>query len=144
VLEDALGGGRAPEGLTADDPGRLRLAAAYADLLRAQGDDEGADLWAAALAVADEDDVADTGRGPEVLFSEEELEEPVDAESLTDEEAGVEEATVEEATVEEASDEEADVDGLDLDDDIEAEVAELLGEDHPLAHPQDGPRSTGD
>jgi hypothetical protein len=32
----------------------------------------------------------------------------------------------------------------DFDDDVEAEVAELLGEDHPLAHPEQEPRSTGD
>jgi tetratricopeptide (TPR) repeat protein len=120
VLEDALGGGRAPEGLSADDPGRLRLAAAYADLLSDQGEHERAEQWSAALAAVDEDDVAGTGRGPQVVFSEEEIEvEPV------------------------APDEPA-VDELDLDDDIEAEVAELLGEDHPLAHPENGPPSTGD
>jgi hypothetical protein len=111
VLEDALGGARAPEGLTAEDPGRLRLAAAYADLLRDLGEHERAELWAEAVAAVEEDDV---------LFSEEEIE----PEPEPDPEPAAE---VEEPAIE---------------DDIEAEVAELLGEDHPLAHPQNGPDST--
>jgi tetratricopeptide (TPR) repeat protein len=115
VLEEALGG-RAPEGLTADDPGRLRLAAAYADLLRDQGEHERAEQWAAAVTALDEEDV---------LFTEEEIEpEPEPEPAAVAEAPGMDE--------------------LDLDDDIEAEVAELLGEDHPLAHPEDGPRSTAD
>jgi hypothetical protein len=127
VLEDALGGSRLPADLTADDPGRLRLAAAYAELLQEQGEQERAEQWAAAVAAADEDDVAGTGRGPEVIFSEEEL----DLEPAT-------------APEEPKKPEAPRVDELDLDDDIEAEVAELLGEDHPLAHPDEGSRSTGD
>ena len=93
--------------LSAEDTERLRLAAAYADLLRDQGEVERAEQWVAAIAAADEDDVAGTGRGPQVVFSEEEID-------------------VEPAVTEPE---------LDFDDDVEAEVAELLGEDHPQAHP---------
>ncbi|NYJ08014.1 hypothetical protein [Petropleomorpha daqingensis] len=119
VLEDALGGARVPEGLSAEDPGRLRLAAAYADLLDELGEVERAEQWAAAIAAVDEDDVAGTGRGPQVVFSEEEIE-------VEDELPAAEEPE------------------LDFDDDVEREVAELLGEDHPLAHPEAEPRSTSD
>jgi tetratricopeptide (TPR) repeat protein len=113
VLEDALGGARAPEGLSAEDPGRLRLAATYADLLREQGEVERAEQWAAAVAAVDEDDV---------VFSEEEID--------------VDPPAVDLPVAEEPA--------PDFDADIEAEVAELLGEDHPLAHPQQEPRSTDD
>jgi len=108
LLEDALGDARAPEGLSAEDPGRLRLAATYADLLREQGEVERAEQWAAAVAAVDEDDV---------VFSEEEIDVDLPA---------------------------AEEPAPDFDADVEAEVAELLGEDHPLAHPEQEPRSTDD
>src|SRR4051794_21273507 len=75
VLEDALGGRPRPHELSAADPGRLRLAAAYADLLRAEGDEAQADVWAEAVAAADVDDVTGLG-GDDVVFDEEELEAP--------------------------------------------------------------------
>ncbi|MGY1604345.1 tetratricopeptide repeat protein [Geodermatophilus sp. SYSU D00815] len=138
VLEDALGGRPDPASLTGADPGRLRVAAAYADLLADQGDEGRAAVWREAVAEADPDDVAGLGDGPAVVFSEEPVEEPA-----------VEEPAVEEPAVEEPSAEELSVplpaldedDELDLGDDIEAEVAELLGEDHPLARPD---RDSGD
>ena len=52
VLEGALGGRRDPE-LVPGDQGQLRLAAAYADLLRSQGDEERADRWLDAVAAVD-------------------------------------------------------------------------------------------
>ncbi|MGY1886459.1 tetratricopeptide repeat protein [Blastococcus sp. SYSU DS0753] len=53
VLEAALGGRPEPSAVFAGDPGRLRLAAAYAELLRAQGEDERADQWLEAVAAID-------------------------------------------------------------------------------------------
>ncbi|WP_448623569.1 hypothetical protein [Geodermatophilus sp. URMC 64] len=120
VLEDALGGRREPEGLRAEDPDRLRLASAYADLLRAEGDADRAAAWSEAVAAAD---VTGTGAGPDVVFSEEPVEVPP-ADAL-------------EHAPDAAEDVGEDDDELDLSDDVEAEVAELLGEDHPLARPPD-------
>jgi tetratricopeptide (TPR) repeat protein len=114
VLEDALGTGRDPVGLSRQDPGRLRLAGAYADLLRDLGEDQRAEQWAAAVAEADPD-AADS----DVLFSEED-EEPVEA-APGPESPGA------------AAPPDSDDDDFvpDLSEDIEAEVAELLGEDQP-------------
>ncbi|MCF6746469.1 hypothetical protein E9529_19765 [Blastococcus sp. KM273128] len=53
VLERALGGRPAPSRLDAGDPGQLRVAAAYADLLRTQGDEERAVQWLEAVAAID-------------------------------------------------------------------------------------------
>ncbi|MGY1810144.1 tol-pal system YbgF family protein [Blastococcus sp. SYSU D00669] len=128
VLEDALGGRPDPSSLTGDDPGRLRVAAAYADLLADQGEAARATAWREAVAEADPDDLAGLGEGPAVVFSEELLvEEPAAEEPPTPPAA--------------AAGDDLDEDELDLSDDIEAEVAELLGEDHPLARPD---RDAGD
>ncbi|MGY1725079.1 tetratricopeptide repeat protein [Blastococcus sp. SYSU DS0533] len=53
VLERALGGRPDPSRLDAGDPGQLRLAAAYAELLRTQGDVDRAEQWLEAVAVID-------------------------------------------------------------------------------------------
>jgi tetratricopeptide (TPR) repeat protein len=109
VLEQALGGRPRPEALDPDDDDQVRLAAAYADLLDALGETEAAAEWAAAVAAAapEEDDV---------LFSEEDVEEQPLADVPTTDDGTP------------ATDED---DELDLSEDIEAEVAELLGEDDP-------------
>ncbi|MGY1621159.1 tol-pal system YbgF family protein [Geodermatophilus sp. SYSU D00965] len=136
VLEDALGGRPRPESVDLTDPGVLRLAGAYADLLAAAGEEGPAQAWAAAL----------TAHSPvelEVEFSEEGL--PVE-ETLPAERAAADDDVATEpgpaafaepgpaAFVEPvpAADDEQE---LDLDDDIEAEVAELLGEIEPPEGP---------
>ncbi|MQA35060.1 Replicase polyprotein 1ab [Modestobacter roseus] len=152
VLENALGGRPTPAALGAADLGRLRLATAYADLLLDRGDDEQAQQWYAAIAAADPDDLT----GISAHFAEE-----VEDEETADSEADVVEAEAEEVEAEEAEavDTEADeadeadeqlfqpasaevdepfdeemlaaVTGPVTDADIEAEVAELLGETPP-------------
>ncbi|SDZ15065.1 hypothetical protein SAMN05660209_04845 [Geodermatophilus africanus] len=125
VLEGALGGSPRPDAVDLTDPSALRLAAAYADLLEAAGDDAGAEHWRAAVAVYTPEE--------DVEFAEEELPVP-DAVPAADEEPA---AVVPAAGVPEAADE--DVEGTDeaggavtgdhdFHDDVEAEVAELLGE----------------
>ena len=56
VLEAALGGRPVPEQLSPGDLGQLRLATAYADLLVARGEDELAHAWFEAVMAADPDD----------------------------------------------------------------------------------------
>jgi hypothetical protein len=115
VLEDALGGRPRPEELGPDDAGRLRLAGAYADLLEAAGETERAAEWAAVVAAAEPDD-------DDVEFTEEELaaEPPADEQPPAPPEEDADDTDA-------ASEHEE----LDLSDDIEAEVAELLGEAAP-------------
>jgi hypothetical protein len=115
VLEDALGGRPRPEGLSDSDPGRLRLALAYADLLRDTGDADLAERWVLAVAELDPDLVsAATGR-VEVEFSEldvDEAEAAVGDDDLPEDEVGP-------------------ISGASFDAEVEAEVAELLGESTP-------------
>jgi tetratricopeptide (TPR) repeat protein len=133
VLEGALGGSPRPDALDLTDASVLRLAAAYADLLEAAGDATAAEPWRAAVeAHTPEDDVE---------FAEEELPVPDAVPAAEDEIAAV----VPGASVPEAADEDvegaADEDvagadddgrdvagGYDFEEDVEAEVAELLGE----------------
>ena len=109
VLEDALGGRPRLEGLDLTDDAVLRLAAAYAELLAAAGRPEAGEWQAAVEAAAPDEDVE---------FGEEELPDRSAAapEGIADVEASLDEAD----------------DLLELpgtsDADIEAEVAELLGE----------------
>ncbi len=128
VLEAALGGRPAPAALDLSDEGTRRLASAYADLLAAAGEPT-ADAWREAVDAADPDD--------DVAFGEEDL--PPAADDLGDEEAVQEEVTaVGEGTAagdladDEALDETVDDGDVD-DDDVEREVAELLGEVDPPA-----------
>jgi hypothetical protein len=129
VLEDALGRRIRPEDLDAADAGRLRLAVAYADLLRAEGQEESAERWTAAVTEVAPDLVEDADERLGVVFDEEDLEE-----DAGDDAGG---APVVEQFL--AVDGEADDDGEDLfgpgsdgrsfAEEVEAEVAELLGED---------------
>lgn len=142
VLENALGGGRPdPESLDAGDPLRLRLASAYADLLEAQGETVLATEWLTAIAAADPEDLTGavdrlgiefTDLGDEGLGDEEfddDLAEGDEAGSDTaDDDAGdgaAAEAPPE--TVEELPEDDHGL-GRSFDEDVEAEVAELLGE----------------
>ncbi len=118
VLEGALGGRPAPGGVDLSDDGNRRLAAAYADLLATTGD-AAAEAWQAAVAAASPDE--------EVAFGEEELPLPVEAEDVV-----AEDVVAEDAVAEDAEDE------VGFDEDVEREVAELLGEIEPPAEDQPG------
>ncbi|MBJ7453058.1 MAG: hypothetical protein JHC71_13395 [Blastococcus sp.] len=178
VLEAALGGRPTPESLVEGDDIRLRFAAAYADLLHAQGEEALAQQWHDAVTALDPDALADS-----VEFTElDELEdgdvaaaEDVDEDTADDDteaeaaadaaapdaDADAEDAELDdEATLEAALAVEfssAEPDGADLQgtdfptagrsfqDEVEAEVAELLGETGGADDEQpstDGPDST--
>jgi hypothetical protein len=136
VLEGALGGHPRPDSVDLSDPAVLRLSAAYADLLEAAGESALAEKWQAAVA-------AHTPEEDDVEFSEEELPEGDAVPAVDDaEEPG---ATAGDAADPSGTAEPADADGdtgdsgdddltaydltaYDFDEDVEAEVAELLSE----------------
>jgi tetratricopeptide (TPR) repeat protein len=143
VLEGALGGRPSPTGVDLTDESTRRLASAYADLLTAT-DDPSAAAWLDAVAAAspEEDD--------DIAFGEEEL--PVPDEDPSPDPAQDEPTTgrAEAADAGETEHEDTDADGIDTDDaeddpdaeyetgsdlafdeDVEREVAELLGEVEP-------------
>ncbi len=154
VLEGALGGRPTPDALGGADLGRLRLATAYADLLVTRGNAELAEEWFSAIIAADPDDetgVAERFAGIE--FDEDDDQFGGDSDGEDDEGAGADTAgpgQVAESAAHTTSagthtgsqpddlgalavddlDEGTDVGpGYDPDeDDVEAEVAELLGE----------------
>ncbi|MEU2348582.1 tetratricopeptide repeat protein [Modestobacter sp. NPDC049651] len=142
VLEEALGGRPTPSTLGRADLGRLRLATAYADLLAARGETSAAQEWYGAIAAADPDDLTGVSEHfAEVEFTEddEELDDPVT--DVADEDEDDED---DEAVADTGDDDDAElmtpVDGVsetelleydESEDDIEAEVAELLGETAP-------------
>ena len=68
VLEGALGGRTDPAQLDGANAVRLRLSAAYVDLLRAQGEDELADRWLSAVVAADPDNLSGAIDHPEIEF----------------------------------------------------------------------------
>src|SRR4051812_11030373 len=142
VLEAALGGRPTPAGLGHPDLGQLRLATAYADLLDGRGEAELAHEWYSAIAAADPDDL--TGVSEHFAGDDEDSDEEV-GDDLTDLGLGaVDEAPGQTDAAEITSD---DVDAADdaeltralarevggevTQEDIEAEVAELLGEVPP-------------
>jgi tetratricopeptide (TPR) repeat protein len=146
VLEAALGGRPVPSGLGRADLGQLRLATAYADLLEEQGETERAAEWFGAIAAADPDDLT----GVSTRFGDDEDDEESDgADQRAVQETAPEGgpgAHVEVEVVPTAASEPTaagtDSDSNDADeelhlgedadpDDIEAEVAELLGEAPP-------------
>jgi tetratricopeptide (TPR) repeat protein len=128
VLESALGGRPDPDALDAGDPARIRLAAAYADLLQAQGQEDLAGTWLSAIAAVDPDNLSGAVDGPGIEFIdvEEELELPADdaTDGATDESMAPE-------VVEELPEDTHGL-GKSFDDEVEAEVAELLGETDPV------------
>jgi hypothetical protein len=121
LLEGALGGRPDPVALDLADPNQVRVAAAYADLLESQGEEAAAAEWMAAVAAATPED--------DVEFSELEFDDAADApqEALAEEPAVTAPEVVERLP-------EDDVDyGGDFNAQVEAEVAELLGEIGPPA-----------
>jgi len=94
------------------DASILRAAAAYADLLDASGEQDLAAEWAEALAEVDPEGLLGIGDGPQVTFSEEELAAPAD-----EPEEGAEEPPTAVGSAPQT-----------FAADVEAEVAELLGE----------------
>jgi tetratricopeptide (TPR) repeat protein len=143
VLEGALGGRPAPESLDAADPLRLRLASAYADLLEAEGESDLAAEWLTAIAAADPDDL--TGAVDRLGIEFTDLEEDLDEATLdsdddnapgadiADSEHGAQDESGADAAPESVEELPEDVHGLgpSFDEDVEAEVAELLGETDP-------------
>ncbi|SOC49312.1 hypothetical protein SAMN05660748_2033 [Blastococcus aggregatus] len=147
VLEAAMGGRPTPDSLTEGDDVRLRFAAAYADLLQALGEEELAQQWHDAITAVDPDALADSVEFTDLIdeFEDDELgdDEPGDEDAASsevdpeDDELG--DADTLEAAIEaefEQSDAEGPVaEGADyptagrsFQDEVEAEVAELLGE----------------
>jgi tetratricopeptide (TPR) repeat protein len=118
VLEAALGGRPDPAGLVSGDETQLRLASAYADLLQAQGEESLAADWLTAIAAADPEDVTGAVDRLGIEFTEIDLLEDDDTEIL-------EERAPE--TVERLPEDDHGL-GRSFDEDVEAEVAELLGE----------------
>ncbi len=150
VLEGALGGRPDPDSLDAGDPLRLRLASAYADLLEAQGETALAMEWLTAIAAADPEDVTGAVDRLGIEFTDLD-DEDLDDEDLDDEgldldedrtetdgeepdvDGGAGEASVAAAPPEMVEELPEDDHGLgrSFDEDVEAEVAELLGETAP-------------
>ncbi len=143
VLEGALGGRPDPGTLDGADSLRLRLASAYADLLEAQGEQALATQWLTAIAAADSEDVTGALDRLGIEFTEVDDEHPElrDDPELEGGPVGLEEARHVGAasspeTVEELPDDAHGL-GRSFDEDVEAEVAELLGEvDPPAAEDQ--------
>jgi tetratricopeptide (TPR) repeat protein len=142
VLESALGGRPDPATLDANDPARVRLASAYADVLQAQGEEELAADWFTAIAAADPEDL--TGAvdrlGIEFVDLEDEFEGEVDEDPERESEShGEVEATPTASAAPSAPEvvdelpEDSHGLGQSFDDEVEAEVAELLGEIEPPA-----------
>ncbi|MGY1815762.1 hypothetical protein [Blastococcus sp. SYSU D00820] len=140
VLEDALGGRPTPETVDIEDDRVRRLASAYADLLAASGDEQAAERWAELVADAEDD----------VEFAETEIEED---ESLDEAPLADAAGAPAPADAEPVGDDDVAEDALEEDEfgpvsqaDIEAEVAELLGEtdaDEDDAHQDDAHQDDG-
>ena len=138
VLEAALGGRPDPATLLPGDQAQLRLASAYADLLEAEGEEAAAAEWLTAIAAADPEDLTGAIDRLGIEFTEIDL--------LDDEDdsvqGGVEDTPGEQApeTVQRLPEDDHGL-GRSFDEDVEAEVAELLGETEP---PETGSSADGD
>ena len=138
VLEAALGGRPDPATLVPGDQAQLRLASAYADLLEAEGEEAAAAEWLTAIAAADPEDLTGAVDRLGIEFTEIDL--------LDDEDdsvqGGVEDTPGEQApeTVQRLPEDDHGL-GRSFDEDVEAEVAELLGETEP---PETGSSADGD
>jgi tetratricopeptide (TPR) repeat protein len=124
ILERALGGRPRPAMVADADATTLRIAAAYADLLAVQGEQDRAEEWVAALAEVDPEGLLGIGEGPQVTFSEEDGEEPTDDE--VDDAPGS--SPADGSPGDEAPDAGEPSTPGDFAAEVEAEVAELLGE----------------
>jgi tetratricopeptide (TPR) repeat protein len=128
VLEAALGGRPDPDSLDAGDPARLRIASAYADLLERQGEESRAAEWFTAIAAADPEDLVGAVDRLGIEFTEVEESESDDSDEA---DTGAPES------VERLPEDDHDL-GAGFDADVEAEVAELLGETEPPSTPGTG------
>jgi tetratricopeptide (TPR) repeat protein len=155
VLEGALGGRPDPQSLEGADPLRLRLASAYADLLEVQGEAALAMEWLTAIAAADPEDLTGALDRLGIEFTDTD-DEDIDgddpdrhddarSDDAQDDAAAAVEATsggsgkddenvtAQPETVEQLPEDDHGL-GRSFDEDVEAEVAELLGEsDAPAA-----------
>ena len=131
VLEGALGGRPRPEAVDLVHEGTRRLAAAYAELLAASGEGDLAELWRAAVAAAEPEDLGVEFTEVEIDMPEEADAEEAEAETPGPEAVGGPPEQAPAAGAEPTPDPAAADEDLVLDDDIEAEVAELLGEIEP-------------
>jgi tetratricopeptide (TPR) repeat protein len=165
VLEGALGGRPDPSSLDGADPATLRLASAFADLLQIQGEESLATEWFTAIAAADPEDLVGAVDRMGIEFFHD------DEDDSDDEAQGTGDDSAEDDSDDEAQGAEDDADdsdqdpaaapevveslpeddhglGRSFDEDVEAEVAELLGEtdtstpdaepdsDQPVGHEQ--------
>jgi len=136
VLEGALGNPLDPSSLRTGDTARLRLASAYADLLVTQKEDDRAMDWLVAIAGADPEDITGAVErlGIEFTDLEDDLGEVDDAEAADETVAPIAEQSPDDPTppevVEQLPEDEHGL-GRTFDEDVEAEVAELLGETDP-------------
>jgi tetratricopeptide (TPR) repeat protein len=128
VLESALGSRPDPASLDAGDPARLRIASAYADLLIAQDERDLAEEWLIAIAAADPEDLIGAVDRLGIEFTELEV---VEDDGVEDD--GVEDDGVDAPEVVERLPEDDHGLGRSFDEEVEAEVAELLGETEPPA-----------
>jgi tetratricopeptide (TPR) repeat protein len=138
ILESALGGRPVPELVADAEPPTLRIAAAYAELLAALGEEERAAQWVAALAEIDPEGLLGVGDGPQVLFSEDETVEDEAVEDVEVPGSPAQDGTPGQWSATGIAD--ADPEPVDAESfaaQVEAEVAELLGEsdDGPTAEP---------
>lgn len=124
VLEAALGGRPDPSTLRAGEAARLRLASAYADLLELQGEHERATDWLIAIAAADPEDLVGAVDRLGIEFTDLEDEFPDEAVDGEPSEAAPPEV------VEPLPEDDHGL-GRSFDEEVEAEVAELLGETDP-------------
>jgi len=132
VLEGELGGRPDPSMLEGADPGRIRIASAYADLLQAQGQDDVAAEWLTAIAAADPEDLTGAVDRLGIEFTEVDFGDiDLGEVDLLDEDGPESEETPDEHSAPEQVEELPEDDhglGLSFDQEVEAEVAELLGE----------------
>jgi hypothetical protein len=148
VLEAELGGRPTPGSLDVADAHRLRVAAAYADLLQEMGEDELAEQWHSAVAAAEPDDMDIEFTELEFEDDDTELAVPTDTVGTDSSDTDVTDTDVTDTDVTDTD--VTDTDGADVDGDrseleeslvgepgnsgagfdaeVEAEVAELLGE----------------
>jgi tetratricopeptide (TPR) repeat protein len=143
VLEAELGGRLDPASLESADAVRLRLASAYADLLEIQGESDRAMDWLVAIAAADPEDVTGAVERLGIEFTElEEIDldeadpQDTDADDADEPEPAAAAEDVPQQPVADPAAPEVvtplpeDDHGLgrSFDEEVEAEVAELLGE----------------
>jgi len=147
VLEAALGNRLDPASLAPGDAARLRLASAYADLLEIQGESERATEWLVAVAGADPEDLTGAVDRLGIEFTDLEDDDVVNREAEDGEEVvGAEQTQPSEAPPEVVTPLPEDDHGLgrSFDEDVEAEVAELLGEVDPPSNAGGDDRDDGD